>query len=572
MALGLALMLTARLSSGSTGLNLSVRWHHGTAYFNPPTYSISFNHSQPTTSSKQHIRIVNMVKAKMPQYTDDGLDEDESSEPESSSSEEEYGPQKASVLMPPPKIRRPTTGVMTRRPLRHATTTQIIPKYDGYAFNSKSQIRLLELKLSSTGQPVWTFTRPITIIANHGHEAEAACQFAAVSYEWGDSQCVEPFTVCGKEVRLRRNLVDFLHAVPGLRDKQNLPAVFWIDSLCIDQDNIEEKMDQIQLLRNIYSSATCVLSWLGPIRDGSNLAMKYLRGVDLEAEDSVTTLLNRRYWTRLWMVQEVVLGGKWYVACGSDIIDGGYLDRRLRMPTNLRATRHTSAWLGSKGYKLISERLRFENSGPLPLLDLMLRFFELEAEVRVDNIRALLALSKPDTIGRLHDLLAYLVDASGDILRTKTLISDICVEMVQLNQLETTWNTQIPREDLIKFLSSLLDIDITKKDLCMLAERLQCSRMIIIPGLPLMPPKFVASGEATFSPDSSLAKRDRDGEISVHDDRAMLQSLRGVESDMRYMPLYLTQPSIKRGKLTIRTIGIASDPNPYYKNRDEEEK
>lgn len=41
-------------------------------------------------------------------------------------------------------------------------------------------------------------------------------------------------------------------------------TVFWIDAICIDQDNKEEKACQIPLMGEIYSRASRVLGWLGP--------------------------------------------------------------------------------------------------------------------------------------------------------------------------------------------------------------------------------------------------------------------------------------------------------------------
>ncbi|KAB5528080.1 heterokaryon incompatibility protein-domain-containing protein [Coniochaeta sp. 2T2.1] len=43
-------------------------------------------------------------------------------------------------------------------------------------------------------------------------------------------------------------------------------TVFWIDAICIDQDNKDEKAQQIPMMGEIYSSAARVLGWLGPNR------------------------------------------------------------------------------------------------------------------------------------------------------------------------------------------------------------------------------------------------------------------------------------------------------------------
>jgi hypothetical protein len=39
--------------------------------------------------------------------------------------------------------------------------------------------------------------------------------------------------------------------------------IFWIDNLCIDQDNPLEKNHQVHLMRDIYQKANSILVWLG---------------------------------------------------------------------------------------------------------------------------------------------------------------------------------------------------------------------------------------------------------------------------------------------------------------------
>lgn len=45
------------------------------------------------------------------------------------------------------------------------------------------------------------------------------------------------------------------------------PRVLWIDALCIDQSNTNERHAQILLMHDIYRNADSVLAWLGEISD-----------------------------------------------------------------------------------------------------------------------------------------------------------------------------------------------------------------------------------------------------------------------------------------------------------------
>jgi hypothetical protein len=337
--------------------------------------------------------------------------------------------------------------------------------YDQHPFDSKSQIRLLKFDKSAPAAWQWSFTQPVTIRSSRRAEAE----FTAASYEWGAPNSTESFTIHGQETILRRNLFDFLKSLTGLANADTKPLLYWIDSICINQDDQKEKTDQIELLRDIYSSASSVLSWLGPMANGSNLAMKYRRGVSIEAEDSMNALLNRKYWTRLWMVQEVVLGRRWYIMCGSDVIDGEDIIR-LFSPIDSHNSRRASQWKESKAYHFIRERIAFQRSERVALVDLVLRFYWLESEFRVDKFRALLALSDPDTVGGMHKLLTRFIDSSGNSDRLTTVTQDICDEICRLAGLGGSKNVMV-------FVKGVLHGTVEKPILDLMAHNLRVFRM-----------------------------------------------------------------------------------------------
>ena len=105
------------------------------------------------------------------------------------------------------------------------------------------------------------------------------------------------------------------------RRQKNGAVKLWIDALCIDQSNLTEKALQIQLMALIYFGLPRVTIWLGPEQDGSNLAMQELRDLGetyvfskmpiLSGEKLavIEKLLKRRWWHRIWIVQEITWGG-----------------------------------------------------------------------------------------------------------------------------------------------------------------------------------------------------------------------------------------------------------------------
>ncbi|KAJ6019738.1 hypothetical protein N7499_003179 [Penicillium canescens] len=112
---------------------------------------------------------------------------------------------------------------------------------------------------------------------------------------------------------------------------------WWIDSICINQDNLEERAQQVQLMQHIYVRAEQVIIWLGDESSDSNLAMDFIRFLDKTAQQrlsvdnlrtmlqteqyypqwtALTNLLARRWWSRIWTVQEFVLPRSISFWCG----------------------------------------------------------------------------------------------------------------------------------------------------------------------------------------------------------------------------------------------------------------
>lgn len=73
-------------------------------------------------------------------------------------------------------------------------------------------------------------------------------------------------------MRLRRNLY---HALLQVR-LANAYLSLWIDALCINQANVDERKSQRQLMGQIYRSSRKVIVWLGNVKAESDLAMEVL--------------------------------------------------------------------------------------------------------------------------------------------------------------------------------------------------------------------------------------------------------------------------------------------------------
>jgi hypothetical protein len=92
--------------------------------------------------------------------------------------------------------------------------------------------------------------------------------------------------------------------------------LYWIDQICVNQDDISERNHQVGLMKDIYSRAAKVLVWLGGSENIENeaAAADFFRRREMDysymlagAPSGVLNICNRSYWKRMWVVQEIML-------------------------------------------------------------------------------------------------------------------------------------------------------------------------------------------------------------------------------------------------------------------------
>jgi vancomycin permeability regulator SanA len=67
-------------------------------------------------------------------------------------------------------------------------------------------------------------------------------------------------------------------ALQYLRQKDK-PRLFWIDAICINQTDLEERSAQVLKMKDIFEKANDVVIWLGVGSDETALAMSFIRKV-----------------------------------------------------------------------------------------------------------------------------------------------------------------------------------------------------------------------------------------------------------------------------------------------------
>lgn len=150
-----------------------------------------------------------------------------------------------------------------------------LPKYTSLGPSSKT-IRLIEISPGSDQLIACKF---------HIHElsgiGEADLSYAALSYTWGVPEPTSQITIDGQRLTIRQNL---WFALSSMRSKMNegepeFLRLFWIDAICINQQDIEERSHQVNMMKEIFSQAALVLVWLGPEEHDSSIALQTIARV-----------------------------------------------------------------------------------------------------------------------------------------------------------------------------------------------------------------------------------------------------------------------------------------------------
>ena len=194
--------------------------------------------------------------------------------------------------------------------------------------NSASQeIRILSITRSSSIEVECHLER-ISLEENLTYEA--------LSYTWGERTDISSIKLNNHYFKVRKNLAIALH---HLRER-GTPLRIWVDAVCINQQDEEEKTAQVRQMKKIYEKARKVVIWLGPECDDSSYAINVMNSIDRRwatrtsqpatnrdipapaiserAFRAIIQLLRRPWWRRVWIIQEATCASDTYLICGKD--------------------------------------------------------------------------------------------------------------------------------------------------------------------------------------------------------------------------------------------------------------
>ncbi|KAF1810651.1 HET-domain-containing protein, partial [Eremomyces bilateralis CBS 781.70] len=265
--------------------------------------------------------------------------------------------------------------------------------------------------------------------------------YEALSYVWGEGEGSTEITVNNERMTIRPNL----HlALQSLRN-QDSARTFWVDAICIDQNNNKERGHQVNLMKSIFQGAKGVVVWLGEDTEQTNIAMdslNYLADVldkfgvgqqeDLrsksllrinvhhqEAVDGFRDLLQRQWYQRAWIVQEIALARSATIMCGKKSVSAGIfsslswmLEKSVEispiepllnvMPGFLRE-RKDSWWTLERD--LFALLLKFRDSKTTEQRDKIYAFLGIASDITNGNFEASYEISEQDLV---QDIISFL--------------------------------------------------------------------------------------------------------------------------------------------------------------------
>ena len=262
-------------------------------------------------------------------------------------------------------------------------------------------------------------------------DIDAAPKYQALSYEWGAKFRPELIRINDRITSIRRNLWKFLSRLKS----HGYHGYLWCDAICIDQNNYHERNHQVQLMSQIYRKAHSVLVWLGEESRDSSSTIRILRIIST-CQDAVSRashltrraeiwkalahLTKRRYWTRIWIVQEVTVAKTAVLFCGDEHIPWQVFATACKFPPDQLTPWASDLWAplpGGQPEQQIERRaagrevyrsimyglLRSQRRWPIyadSFTDLLIRYEYSGCEDDRDRIFALLNIAKELALDR----------------------------------------------------------------------------------------------------------------------------------------------------------------------------
>lgn len=162
--------------------------------------------------------------------------------------------------------------------------------------SADGDIRILIVQPGQLQDPLKCHLEVARLSLDQGSKPENPPSYEAISYCWGDPTPCKPCDLNGISVKIPVSASEVIHRF-RLPDA---PRRIWIDALCINQQDITERGEQVSLMGAVYSQCTRCLIWLGPDTDNTaktafdtvDKVCHAAREADRESKDPMVEMLS----------------------------------------------------------------------------------------------------------------------------------------------------------------------------------------------------------------------------------------------------------------------------------------
>jgi hypothetical protein len=284
---------------------------------------------------------------------------------------------------------------------------------------------------------------------------ESDTSFKAISYVWGDPNDVQPIICNGGVLMVTRNLFAFLRCVR----ESGETSLLWADAICINQRDDKEKTFQVRMMGEIYRKAKSVIAWLGEEGEHDAAAFELMRHLcpsskaptkeemlkdvfswTLFTEDltlypgivntsaGLSSLWSRPWFSRVWIVQEMVVTDNLTFRSGKSVIESEIFFRG-----SLRLTRSSYITALALGRISVPDRIHFKNLLSIYLLRLEIKLDEAERNSThlLDIVNRTRTLQATDPRDKVYALIGLATDTSHDYIDYAKDLREVLIHLAK---------------------------------------------------------------------------------------------------------------------------------------------
>lgn len=187
----------------------------------------------------------------------------------------------------------------------------------------------------------------------------AAPAYIALSYSWGYVDVSHSIEVDGRDFLVSAAVHNALQSLRKQPVFEACDGNVWIDAVSINQQDIEEKTAQVQMMSAIYSKAAVVIVWLGDMTTSNRRGLEVIKRVNHhfgirelyddnmnnrvdrpaiadtfkvakqvgvpyighQAWEDVVTIFQKGWFGRVWVIQELLYAESFMFLCGDTLIE-----------------------------------------------------------------------------------------------------------------------------------------------------------------------------------------------------------------------------------------------------------